>query len=108
MIQQLELRDGRVNGQEGMAGNVLVYVNPGDAERKYLVETLKIDEHTLNSALDPDELARLEFEPSHVAVILKRPDSVADESGAEFRVTSVGAFLFETRLVIVQGDSAFH
>ncbi len=83
-----------------------VYGIPTAEEREFLTTELQIDEHTLQSALDPDELARLEFEPSHVAVILKRPESVTDESGAEFRVTSVGAFLFETRLVIVQGDSA--
>ena len=37
------------------------------------METLKLDEHTLASALDPDELARLEFEPDHMAIIFKRP-----------------------------------
>ena len=56
--------------------NVLVYVNPDPQERKYLVESLKLDEHTLASALDPDELARLEFEPDHVAIIFKRPQEL--------------------------------
>ena len=33
-----------------------------------LVDKLKIDEHTLTSALDPDELSRLKIEPE----LLKR------------------------------------
>jgi magnesium transporter len=106
MVQQLELRDGRVNGQEGVAGNVLVYVNPGEAERKYLVETLKIDEHTLNSALDPDELARLEFEPEHVAIIFKRPKNYSSEDKFLFKVVSTGLFLFADKLIVVMADDA--
>ncbi len=106
MIQQLELRDGRLNGHEGMAGNVLVYVNPGEAERKYLVETLTIDEHTLNSALDPDELARLEFEPEHVAIIFKRPKNYSSEDKFLFKVVSTGLFLFADKLIVVMADDA--
>ncbi len=106
MIQQLELRDGRVNGQDAVAGNVLVYVNPPEAERRYLVEALKIDEHTLNSALDPDELARLEFEPEHVAIIFKRPKNYSSEDKFLFKVVSAGLFLFPDKLIVVMGDDA--
>ena len=58
MLQRMELSGGKVV-PDGESGNIYVYVNPDAAERKYLVETLKLDEHTLVSALDPDELARL-------------------------------------------------
>ena len=69
-----------------------------------LVERYKLDEHTLNSALDPDELARLEFEPEHVAVIYKRPKNYPTEHGVAFRVASSGIFLFKDKLILVQPE----
>lgn len=81
-----------------------MYVNPDESERRYLVETFKIDEHTLASALDPDELARLEFEPDHVAIIYKRPRNYSSADEFVFRVASTGLFLFADKLVIVVSD----
>ncbi|MBI5511496.1 MAG: magnesium transporter CorA family protein [Deltaproteobacteria bacterium] len=80
---------------------ISVYINPDDNERRHLVENLKLDEHTLLSTLDPDELSRLEFEPEHVAFIFKRPRSYSQEDHLTFRVSSAGAFLFKDRLVVV-------
>ena len=79
MLNKLRIQDGKLveNGQEDAV--VYVYVAPDEAERKYLVEQLKIDEHTLNSSLDPDELSRLEFEPEHIAMIFKRPKRYSSE-----------------------------
>ncbi|MFH1219626.1 MAG: magnesium transporter CorA family protein [Candidatus Eisenbacteria bacterium] len=80
---------------------VSLYVNPDEAEKRYLIDTLKIDEHTLNSALDPDELSRLEFEPEHMAIIFKRPKSYSYKDQFVFRSASTGLFLFKDRLIIV-------
>lgn len=80
---------------------VSVYVNPDENERRFLIDTLKLDEHTLQSALDPDELPRVEFEPEHVAVILKRPRSYSQEDHLTFRVSSAGAFLFKDKLIVL-------
>lgn len=101
MLQQLELLNGRVAQNGEVFGNVQVYVNPSETERKYLSETLKLDEHTLASALDPDELARLEFEPDHVAIIFKRPRNYSNEDQFVFKVSSIGLFLFADKLIIV-------
>ena len=104
MLLAMELAEGRLNPAAGREGNVLVYVNPDESERRHLVETFKIDEHTLISALDPDELARLEFEPDHVAIIFKRPRNYSSVDEFIFRVTSTGLFLFADKLVIVVSD----
>ena len=80
---------------------VSLYVNPDEAEKRYLIDTLKIDEHTLNSALDPDELSRLEFEPEHMAIIFKRPKSYSYKDQFVFRSASTGLFLFKDRLIMV-------
>ncbi len=105
MLQQLKLIDGKVV-QNGGEGDIFVYVNPDEQEKKYLVETLKLDEHTLASSLDPDELARLEFEPDHVAIISKRPRNYSSEDTFMFRITSIGLFLFSDRLVLVLSEDA--
>jgi len=83
---------------------VTVYVNPDKDEKRYLVDELKIDEHTLNSALDPEELSRLEFEPNHSALIFKRPQNYSGKDQFLFRVGSTGVFLFKDRLVVVLSD----
>jgi len=78
-----------------------VFVNPDESERRHLLEALKVDEHTLNSALDPDELSRLEFEPEHAAIIFKMPRNYSAAERFLFKVLSAGAFLFKDQLVIV-------
>lgn len=103
MLQRMKLVDSKLT-PDGDAGNVLVYVNPDEHERKYLADALKLDEHTLGSSLDPDELARLEFEPDHVAVISKRPRNYSSEDTFVFRVASIGLFLFSDRLIIVVSE----
>lgn len=104
MLQCLELVGGKVAPGVDAAGPVRVYVNPSDNERRYLADVLKLDEHTLASALDPDELARLEFEPEHVAVIFKRPRNYSSEDRFAFKVASAGLFLFADKLVIVLAE----
>ncbi len=79
----------------------IIYVNPEESEKRYLIDTLKFDEHTLHSALDPDELSRLEFEPEHIAIIFKRPKNYSVKDQFLFKVSSVGAFLFKDKLIVV-------
>lgn len=80
---------------------ILIFVNPDEAERRNLIDNYKIDEHTLRSALDPDELSWLEFEPNHTALIFKRPKSYSAEDQLLFRTTTAGTFLFSDCLIIV-------
>lgn len=90
---------------DGAETTVSLYIAPTETERRYLGEVLQIDEHTLNSALDPDEQPRLEFEPNHVAIIYKRPRNYSAEEEFLFKVASVGMFLFKDRLIIVASEN---
>lgn len=83
---------------------IQIVVSPDDAERRLLIETFNVDEHTLSSATDPDELARLEFEPDHIAIIAKRPRNYSGGTQLLFKVDSTGIFLFKDRLVIVLNE----
>jgi len=105
MLKHMKVVDGKVVEADG-DGPVLMYVAPDEAERKSLIEQFKIDEHTLSSALDPDELARVEFEPDHTAMIIKRAKRYSSEDRYLFRVCSTGIFLFPDRLILVTPDDA--
>lgn len=106
MQKQYAIVDRRlVEAQDGQ-GAITIYAGPDEREKRYLIDELRIDEHTFSSALDPDELSRLEFEPEHLAVIFKRPKNYSGAEQFLFRVSSAGAFLFKDRLVIVLPEDA--
>lgn len=104
MLRHFRIEGGRVVAGGNGRGGILVFVNPDEAERGTLTQKLRIDEHTLNSALDPNELSRIEFEPRHAAIITKRPKRYSAEDNFLFNVSSVGMFLFSGRLVIVLNE----
>jgi len=104
MLKKYYLDNGRVMECGNDSAAILVYVNPDESEKRYLVNDLKIDEHTLNSALDPDELSRLEFEPDHLAIIYKRAKSYSAADEFLFKVGSTGIFLFKQQIVVVVAD----
>ncbi len=104
MLNEYSINASRVAPCAKGEGTVLVYVNPSEDEKRFLVKDFLLDEHTLNSALDPDELSRLEFEPEHLAVIFKKPKNYSTEDEFLFKVNSMGLFLFRERLVIVIPD----
>jgi magnesium transporter len=101
LLKKYRITAGRLVPVQDDPAHVCVYVAPDEEERKVLVNEMKVDEHTLLSALDPDELSRLEFEPEHMAVIFKRPRSYTGGPHFELGIGSTGAFLFKKQLVIV-------
>ncbi len=109
MKETFEVREGRLVASDSPAAAVAVYAAPDEAERRELLDTLRIDPHTLESALDPEEVSRVEFSPDHVFVIWKRPNRVSIEERVKFDVSSVGIFLGSDRLTIVypQGSVPF-
>ena len=104
MLRKYQICDGKIECTDDINCQISVYINPNEHEKKFLITALKLDEHTLNSSLDPDELSRLEFEPEHVALIFKRPRSHSAADRFFFRVSSVGIFLFESQIIIVTSE----
>ncbi len=104
MLKRYQITEGRFCDGTAETCPIHVYVNPDETERRFLVNELKLDDHTLSSSLDPDELPRLEFEPEHAALIVKRPRSYSAEDLYLFRVSSMGLFLFKDKLVVVTGE----
>jgi magnesium transporter len=100
MMTRYLVRDSTIQ-EQSEGSNFAICVEPTAEERAYLVGELGIDEHTLQSAMDPDEISRLEFEPTHIAMIFKRPKSYSAEDQFVFKVSSLGFFWFPDRLVLI-------
>ena len=108
MRRLYDIENGLLVESDDDEAPVKVYISPDESERRTLIETDQLDEHTLLSSLDPDELSRLEFEPEHVAMIFKRPCNQTitggEDAHLEFKVASVGLFLFREQLIVVQSQ----
>ncbi len=104
MLKKYIIKNSKIEEENTISpdkAGILLFVNPSVEEQKYLVDVLKIDEHTLASAMDPEELPRLETEPEHTALILNRPRNYSGKEQLVFRVASMGLFLYKNQLVIV-------
>jgi len=101
MKKKYTLQYGKVVETDDDNAPIIIYWDLDDSERQYLVDTLKVDEHTLGSALDPAELGRIEFEPEHAAIIFKRPKKYSAADNFLFKVNTSGFFLFADKLIIV-------
>jgi len=100
-----ELKNGTPQLTKADDALIFAFIPPSEEDKAWLTGELLLDEHTVLSSLDPDEMARLEFEASHVAVILKRPDTLLDlDEDGDFGVDSAGAFLFPDKLIVIQAD----
>jgi magnesium transporter len=101
MIRRFELSNAMLIETEAINSPVVVYVNPDATERSAILSEYRIDEHTLASALDPDEVSRIEFDIDRMLLIWKRPMNYSGGDKFFFNVASVGLFLITNRLVIV-------
>lgn len=104
MLTRLTLENGKlISTVDG--GMVEVYASPTEEEIAVLTSKYNIDRHNIDSALDPDENGRLEFEPDHLVLIIKRPRNYCSEDDFFFRVTSIGVFMFADRMIVVMKDA---
>ena len=101
MLKRYSIIENKIVETASEQSPIYVFISPDEKEKRFLVDEFKLDEHTLNSASDPDELSRLEFEPSHTAIIFKRPQNYSGAQQFFFKVSSTGLFLFSDKLIIV-------
>ena len=104
MIKCFRLENQNISESDEKRANIFIYITPSEDEKKTLIEKHRIDEHSLNSALDPDELSRIEFEPEHIGIIYKRPKNISKDKRLLFKVDSTGLFLFKDKLIIVMNE----
>jgi len=101
MTKHYKLQAGRLVLSDASEAQVIALVSPDQEEINALIKNYQIDDHTLSSVSDSDELARLEYEDEHIAIIYKRPKNYSATEHFQFRVTSAGIFIFENLLIVV-------
>ncbi len=102
-----EIKDNSLVTADPTTARIIAYTSPDDAEKQQLLATLQWDAHDLESALDPDELSRVELDPEHLFIIWKRPDNVSFEQQLKFQVSSVGLYLKEGQLTFISSQDPF-
>jgi magnesium transporter len=104
MIRRYQILNNSLIQSESEESPIQVYINPDLAERKSLTTTFDIDDHTLSSALDPDEVSRIEFNADYIFLIWKLPTNYSAQDNFYFNVASVGLFLMKDKLIMVLPD----
>lgn len=100
-----EIKDGSLSAGGPVDAPIIVYALPDEAEKRELLETGH-DLHDLESALDPDEISRVEFGPQDTYFIWKRPHNASHERRLRFEVSSAGLLLKKDRLTFILGEES--
>ncbi|VVO26759.1 magnesium transporter CorA family protein [Pseudomonas fluorescens] len=106
MIKSFQLAHGALVPVERLDAEVMLFSNPDIAERDLLRSDFKLDDHALASALDPDEVSRIEFHPDNLFLIWKRPESYSGGDSLAFEVSSFGLLFSKTRLLVIATDDS--
>lgn len=106
MIKSFQLAHGALIPVERIDAEVMLFSNPDVAERDLLRSDFKLDDHALASALDPDEVSRIEFHPENLFLIWKRPESYSGAESLAFEVSSFGLLFSKTRLLVIATDDS--
>ena len=105
MIKRYAIKNNQiVSVEDEEEAKIIVLVNPNNEEKDYLVSAFSLDPYNINSALDPEEPARLEFENENIYLIFKRPKNYSSKDYCLFKVSSVGLFLLKKNLIIVLNE----
>ena len=96
-----EIRNNEVVETSDDRAAILVYVAPDAAEQRRIIEDLRLDAHNVGSALDPDEVPRLEVAQDHVSIIWKRPQRAEVDEQIRLGISSIGFFLRQDSLIIL-------
>ncbi|MGB4072185.1 magnesium transporter CorA family protein [Pseudomonas sp.] len=106
MIKSFQLAHGALQQVGRLDAEVMLFCNPDAAERDLLLDDFKLDEHALASALDPDEVSRIEFHPDNLFLIWKRPENYCGQASFTFEVSSCGLLFCQERLLVISTDAA--
>lgn len=104
MIHSYRLAHGSLQAVPELDAQVMLFSNPDLAERDLLHSAFKLDEHALASALDPDEVSRIEFHPDYLFLIWKRPENYSGGGSLSFEVSSCGLLFSPDRLLVIAPD----
>lgn len=106
MIESFALQDGALVPTPERTAPVLFCRDPDAQERAWLLSRFALDSHRLASALDPDEVSRLEGQGDDLFLIWKRPERYAGGARFAFEVSSFGLLWRPERLVVISSGQS--
>ncbi len=98
------VENGVIRESAEREANLLVFEAPDDREKTFLMEHLDLDAYDVDSALDSEEVARLEASADHVFMIWKTPRKTEVGEQLQLGVSSVGFVIGENRLAIIMNE----
>jgi magnesium transporter len=100
------IKEGKIITSTEDEANIRIYVAPDANEKAEIIEQFGIDNNDLDSALDPDEISRVEFLHKCTSIIWKNPTSPDIESVSHFEVSTVGFFINNDALTIILSEES--
>jgi magnesium transporter len=104
MLKRYNILNQKFEETKGENSHISVYITPDQQELEHISQKYSIDKHTLDSAQDPDEVSRIEFEDEGISIIWKRPKNYLSTDNLLFGVSSMGLFLLNDELVVVMPE----
>lgn len=104
MVKYYKILDGFIVAGTPEESTITIYNSPNETEKQKIIDTLDITIHDVESALDPEEISRVEFTPEYIYLIWKKPDSALFEQQLKFGVSSVGIFFQQDKLTIISRE----
>jgi magnesium transporter len=101
MNKKFDIVDKAIVPSEKENNLIDFFINPDENEKQSILKNLDFDEHTLSSALDPDEVSRVEFEKEYTFIIWKRPNNYSFDLQLKFNVSSMGIFLTNNKVIVI-------
>ena len=101
MLKRLDIIDRTIAPCDKENNLVDIYINPDEKEKQNIIAKFDFDEHTLSSALDDDEIARIEYDPENTFMIWKRPNNFSFDNQLIFNVSSIGFAISKNKLSII-------
>jgi magnesium transporter len=101
MVKKYNIQNSNLVETNNENCELIVFVNPDNEESNTISKEYEIDKHTLESALDPDEISRIELEGDAIYIIWKRPKNYVSTDNFLFGVSSIGLFYFKDKLIVV-------
>lgn len=103
MLEGYSIVQGKLCQSDTLEASVWLCTQPDTYEREELKKDFGISAQMLESSLDPDEVARVEFRQDLLFLVWKRAKQF---DGRGFDVSSFGAVLSAERLVVICGRDA--
>jgi len=101
MVKKFNIQNSTLIETEDENCRVIIYICPEQEQIEEISKKYDIDKHTVDSALDPDEISRMELEGENLFIIWKRPKNYISTDNFLFGVSSIGLFYFNDKLIVV-------